>query len=250
MRVTCGDGGSSPLTRGKLHVRVVPVNGGRLIPAHAGKTPPRKPPWTSTWAHPRSRGENLSSRPWRDGGRGSSPLTRGKRPARQPGHAVRGLIPAHAGKTVLGTPTKPSDRAHPRSRGENRRWGASPWPPGGSSPLTRGKRLIARPTGPQAGLIPAHAGKTPSPSSPCSSRMAHPRSRGENEIPRTTRVIADGSSPLTRGKRRHPFEQWLLRRLIPAHAGKTSRRGRRKPERGAHPRSRGENMSPSSRVTS
>ncbi|EFF79633.1 hypothetical protein HMPREF0970_01426 [Schaalia odontolytica F0309] len=51
-------GGSSPLTRGKpprADPRRLPA---RLIPAHAGKTcrcPASRP---STWAHPRSRGEN------------------------------------------------------------------------------------------------------------------------------------------------------------------------------------------------
>ena len=50
--------GSSPLTRGK---RVPPQRDGEaegLIPAHAGKTPPREPTANWTPAHPRSRGEN------------------------------------------------------------------------------------------------------------------------------------------------------------------------------------------------
>ena len=52
---------------------------------------------------------------------------------------------------------------------------------------------------------------------------------------------ADGSSPLTRGKRT-TIPGWVTDLgLIPAHAGKTSPRARR-PARGrAHPRSRGEN---------
>ena len=50
-----------------------------------------------------------------------------------------------------------------------------------------------------------------------------------------------GSSPLTRGKRpRHTHER-RCNRLIPAHAGKTIRRGPRGAPAPAHPRSRGEN---------
>ena len=53
--------GSSPLTRGKLgrsvHRNLTP----RLIPAHAGKTGRRHRPREARWAHPRSRGENMSA---------------------------------------------------------------------------------------------------------------------------------------------------------------------------------------------
>ena len=51
----------------------------------------------------------------------------------------------------------------------------------------------------------------------------------------------EGSSPLTRGKRRR-FREWPGRtRLIPAHAGKTRQCPPWFPDRTAHPRSRGEN---------
>ena len=71
-------------------------------------------------AHPRSRGENLTVSKAANALTGSSPLTRGKL---EPGFAagvVAGLIPAHAGKTVLGAITGTINGAHPRSRGENR----------------------------------------------------------------------------------------------------------------------------------
>ena len=91
--------GSSPLTRGKPRPSVHHASSGRLIPAHAGKTPRR---WLSTpWraAHPRSRGENSHRMGGTEFPEGSSPLTRGKRG----GQAIIGppprLIPAHAGKT-------------------------------------------------------------------------------------------------------------------------------------------------------
>ena len=52
--------GSSPLTRGKPERREVDRAGGRLIPAHAGKTTIRKGSIPCPQAHPRSRGENTS----------------------------------------------------------------------------------------------------------------------------------------------------------------------------------------------
>ena len=77
-----GDG-SSPLTRGKLCECVGrrPCDG--LIPAHAGKTAPYQPRFTSVRAHPRSRGENVNTVETMFHTVGSSPLTRGKRRHKQ-----------------------------------------------------------------------------------------------------------------------------------------------------------------------
>ena len=90
-----------------------------IIPAHAGKTPPRKQPLTSIWDHPRSRGENDFLVVDLGGEAGSSPLTRGK--PRSPLHAAfaRGIIPAHAGKTLYVDVVPSMKGDHPRSRGEN-----------------------------------------------------------------------------------------------------------------------------------
>ena len=92
--------GSSPLTRGKRRHGLFARVRERLIPAHAGKTTSREPNRADTWAHPRSRGENVLAAPmivliW-----GSSPLTRGKRPKANRLANDLGLIPAHAGKTL------------------------------------------------------------------------------------------------------------------------------------------------------
>ena len=131
--------------------------------------------------------------------------------------------------------------AHPRSRGENRPI-LAPWiGVAGSSPLTRGKLSIAATNTAPMGLIPAHAGKT-SRTPRCRHRArAHPRSRGENQLgmPETTRL--QGSSPLTRGKRRRLDNLHGVLGLIPAHAGKTLQPMGRRLHLGAHPRSRGEN---------
>ena len=111
----------------------------------------------------------------------------------------------------------------------------------GSSPLTRGKLGSPRSQPPCLGLIPAHAGKTQFRAGRCSTRTAHPRSRGENHGVHVEGNAHDGSSPLTRGKRRVHRKAEALCGLIPAHAGKT--RSIPTPGTGtrAHPRSRGEN---------
>ena len=175
---------------------------------------------------------------------GSSPLTRGKPRTRSRMGLMIGLIPAHAGKTRRRRPTRPLTRAHPRSRGEN---GFSPsgFPSvKGSSPLTRGKHVLAGTLGNVAGLIPAHAGKTAAHSIPTLSRTAHPRSRGENLSPMVGVKDGPGSSPLTRGKRLDARPHGLNTGLIPAHAGKTDRARRWVAAHRAHPRSRGENAVP------
>ena len=152
---------------------------------------------------------------------GSSPLTRGKLIQRKHTSQGVGLIPAHAGKTATAWTRDSAAWAHPRSRGENKAYEATVEAPGGSSPLTRGKRGVLLRTLSGPGLIPAHAGKTLLPAVAPMVRVAHPRSRGENGLFPLGRGPGAGSSPLTRGKRGRA----RVHRARPA----------------AHPRSRGEN---------
>ena len=70
---------------------------------------------------------------------------------------------------------------------------------------------------------------------------AHPRSRGENCTYAINASTDAGSSPLTRGKHRQRGRLLDRNRLIPAHAGKTSKLEGTDVNFEAHPRSRGEN---------
>ncbi len=131
--------GSSPLTRGK------PVPASWLgqvpgiIPAHAGKTPPRTRSPRGAWDHPRSRGENWRVPLIHVATVGSSPLARGKRTIVTVYWLVRGLIPAHTGKTTWRPAWIAASWAHPRSHGENEHFVDRGDHERGSSPLTRGK---------------------------------------------------------------------------------------------------------------
>ena len=91
----------------------------------------------------------------------------------------------------------------------------------GSSPLTRGKLGVRRANRVGGGLIPAHAGKTEVLGTPIDGVVAHPRSRGENELECIAGQVVGGSSPLTRGKRDACLRGREGLGLIPAHAGKT-----------------------------
>ena len=152
--------GSSPLTRGKHVPNPTRRGDKRLIPAHAGKTVTASSRACQSAAHPRSRGENFRRFEAPRGPPGSSPLTRGKPPPPPCGACDSGLIPAHAGKTDVSTPSRDDWQAHPRSRGENARGALVIGDRSGSSPLTRGKRRSVLPGRRGPGLIPAHAGKT------------------------------------------------------------------------------------------
>ena len=192
--------GSSPLTRGKRGATHHHVKRCGLIPAHAGKTPPRTRSQRGAWAHPRSRGENGRRRRGRGRRLGSSPLTRGKpRPILARLSQPR-LIPAHAGKTSAARRRGAQYGAHPRSRGENAAVRSRSATHMGSSPLTRGKQRQHYLNVLKTGLIPAHAGKTRRCAQGLRPTWAHPRSRGENAIGNNIPQKYMGSSPLTRGK--------------------------------------------------
>ena len=214
---------------------------GRRIPAHAGKTSTRRESRLPFGAHPRSRGENPIRSRTLAAASGSSQLTRGKPGAGLELDLRPRLIPAHAGKTPTWLASSAWTKAHPRSRGENVRMVSPPQALMGSSPLTRGKHFIIQDVPKCGRLIPAHAGKTSRARREPDPRTAHPRSRGENHDLPVDELHFTGSSPLTRGKLHEAVNLGAIRRLIPAHAGKTPDQCSHAARQPAHPRSRGEN---------
>ena len=109
--------GSSPHTRG-LRLR-----GGwcraavRIIPAHAGFTPPAPSAGGCPADHPRTRGVYLHGHRAFTMNDGSSPHTRGLPDTIEPTANLRRIIPAHAGFTPPPGRQRPSPPDHPRTRG-------------------------------------------------------------------------------------------------------------------------------------
>ena len=133
--------GSSPLTRGLQCSLWHAKSPGGIIPAHAGTT--RQGAYTHAlyWDHPRSRGDYLQIRQLSPVRLGSSPLTRGLLLALIVSPDSTGIIPAHAGTTVVLYPFPACYRDHPRSRGDYRCTRSREEKVPGSSPLTRGLHL-------------------------------------------------------------------------------------------------------------
>jgi len=191
---------------------------------------------------------------------GSSPHSRGARPADLVGDRAGGIIPVFAGSTSSKTSTSRSSPDHPRIRGEHSTTYHYVAYMGGSSPHWRGAPGCARERITQPGIIPAFAGSTGQAGRSrrysgiipafagsthwwCSARTDwpdHPRIRGEHTA--TSSLVRGfiGSSPHSRGALVLPFAVLLLTRIIPAFAGSTSRSCRPSTRTRDHPRIRGD----------
>ena len=236
--------GSSPRVRGKRAGGEAVDDRGGLIPARAGKTRTPARLHTMEPAHPRACGENAYEWVKNLFSGGSSPRVRGKLVKDAVFLCGGRLIPACAGKTASRRCGRRRARAHPRVCGENLGCRVLERGTGGSSPRVRGKRRPLRPGDVVARLIPACAGKTATPSCAARTCAAHPRACGENAQAAVVAHYRDGSSPRVRGKREDREAERVRDRLIPARAGKTTRRSMYASLRGAHPRACGENGTP------
>ena len=111
--------GSPPRMRGKLRCRSRSGHGGRITPAHAGKTKTRHCMCMRTGDHPRACGEN-DRQGRRDCHRsGSPPRMRGKLSKAKNCFTPPRITPAHAGKTAWLAEFVTIAEDHPRACGEN-----------------------------------------------------------------------------------------------------------------------------------
>ena len=134
-----------------------------------------------------------------------------------------------------------SSADYPRACGANQRKSLGLGRQRGSSPRMRGKRPSPC-CGPRPSrIIPAHAGQTVSNSSRTSARSDHPRACGANPALSVMTAAPAGSSPRMRGKLGFGFDSFRQRRIIPAHAGQTSRTPTPTPTVSDHPRACGAN---------
>ena len=91
--------GSSPHARGARGVVAERYVVGGIIPACAGSTGQSRRTWTTSWDHPRMRGEHPQSFLCGECGWGSSPHARGAPEFKRGDWVVFGIIPACAGST-------------------------------------------------------------------------------------------------------------------------------------------------------
>ena len=171
---------------------------------------------------------------------GSSPLSRGIRALVRYPADTSGIIPALAGNTSVSRSSRPSNRDHPRSRGEYEARGVIAHDTYGSSPLSRGIHRFLGFGGCGRRIIPALAGNTTWRGQVGAAPQDHPRSRGEYIPALNFNVREEGSSPLSRGIPTGRPGQLLSLRIIPALAGNTVRDYMERCGGWDHPRSRGE----------
>ena len=166
---------------------------------------------------------------------------RGKRRPTPAGERALRIIPAHAGQTNASPLKRCPKPDHPRACGANQSGRVGFGRAGGSSPRMRGKPTACRRSAARMRIIPAHAGQTVSNSSRTSARSDHPRACGANPALSVMTAAPAGSSPRMRGKLGFGFDSFRQRRIIPAHAGQTSRTPTPTPTVSDHPRACGAN---------
>ena len=110
----------------------------------------------------------------------------------------------------------------------------------GSSPHTRGARHFDPVEPGVERIIPAYAGSTGRRNPRKTKPKDHPRIRGEHATRRAVKFDFSGSSPHTRGAPARNRALQPVPGIIPAYAGSTSRRSRRRRRPRDHPRIRGE----------
>ena len=155
------------------------------------------------------------------------------------------IIPAYAGNTLSGPTRRRSCRNHPRLRGEHPACLPHFLLRSGSSPLTRGTRVLDIFPGLVLRIIPAYAGNTLLIFPVLVQPKDHPRLRGEHKASITGCSCALGSSPLTRGTRLNALKGVHRFRIIPAYAGNTPFMAFRTLSSSDHPRLRGEHLASS-----
>ena len=120
----------------------------------------------------------------------------------------------------------------------------------GSSPHARGARVTRKMQRSAVGIIPACAGSTSGQWFSTHSTQDHPRMRGEHSASHPPAPLMPGSSPHARGAQALQDSARLHHGIIPACAGSTLERMRKRPPEWDHPRMRGEHIASSASLSS
>ena len=136
--------GSSPHTRGTPGPLEFTRPAARFIPAYAGNAWSASSSRARRSVHPRIRGERKSCCADRSFRRGSSPHTRGTPAGLDAGAAMTRFIPAYAGNAQWIRKRCREPPVHPRIRGERLHSCSHTGQCFGSSPHTRGTRVVSK----------------------------------------------------------------------------------------------------------
>ena len=240
--------GPSPRGRGKHDRQRLAGGGTGTIPAWAGETRRRHRHHPAPRDHPRVGGGNALAELTHLTRTGPSPRGRGKRQLAGDVARPKGTIPAWAGETPGDHRFFGEVRDHPRVGGGNRSRAAPKPSRTGPSPRGRGKRRLNAGGDAVEGTIPAWAGETCAPVSPCRHCGDHPRVGGGNRLGPRDGLAPEGPSPRGRGKQLDLSGPKARIGTIPAWAGETSAVSAAARAAADHPRVGGgnPNVSPSS----
>ena len=225
--------------RGSLDVARPFVAARGIIPAHAGLTLCLFKAATISGDHPRACGAHplMTSSEFLE--KGSSPRMRGSLFRNGDILHITGIIPAHAGLTIIYLNTFSIFRDHPRACGAHSYVLMPMLKFVGSSPRMRGSLDDLLDDGVDEGIIPAHAGLTEHRRRQSTAAWDHPRACGAHVC-----ILADvnrlvGSSPRMRGSPRRGICTPSSVGIIPAHAGLTGLRRLLQNKNRDHPRACG-----------
>ena len=171
--------GSPPRMRGKEEDHHQRPGGGRITPAHAGKSQFPGPSPALPRDHPRACGEKTFKTYELDVSRGSPPRMRGKVLPPPLAALHRGITPAYAGKSYCSRRRGSDPQDHPRVCGEKHTAQRAIGYAGGSPPRMRGKVMFAILGSVIPRITPAYAGKRHSVFGYGRNTRDHPRVCGE-----------------------------------------------------------------------
>ncbi len=230
---------SSPRSRGWSRAAGGLVAGLAVVPALAGVVPTPAPPPTRIVSRPRARGGGPSSTSAGASFGSSSPRSRGWSPDREDRRDEHDVVPALAG-VVPGRPRRTTGRAsRPRARGGGPGFtGLVSWRVM-SSPRSRG--WSQRRHAPERGrlVVPALAGVVPRSTAGGSARHGRPRARGGGPCRASMVLVAEMSSPRSRGWSSGDHTGGSDPGVVPALAGVVPGPRGSLPSRRCRPRARG-----------
>ena len=159
---------------------------------------------------------------------GLSPRVRGKPLDERCPRPHQRSIPACAGETHHAAAVIGKMEVYPRVCGGNDPSPPAHRPPQGLSPRVRGKLPYRRRNHWMSGSIPACAGETPNRHRQRPPDRVYPRVCGGNQGDRIEYCVVEGLSPRVRGKPYWDRSLWLAQGSIPACAGETRIRPRKR----------------------